>query len=270
MLKRTFVFILFVIFGLGVQSFAQTPEVIENYDLKRYNPKKYGLKDLAFEVRYENLTKQMKERLNTDDISDVYFKVLWIFPGKFDISVEGLPKGFKEIKRELRAMVKTRLDMVIPSKMQGSLRSYSMKVQKKGNGKRVIAKDPSNSKAINKVYLDFANSGKLRRVKTFSPMGTNVSKMEMSAKSWSNNKWVTDRTESKTISGVQITKIIQKIEYKGVGGFGFPGKMTTKTIQQLVKNGGKKSKEMRNEESQTITFSNYQVNEDKAKNLLIE
>lgn len=251
-------------------SATSTPAEIENFDIKYYDPANYGLKDLVFEIRMTNLVKTMKQRLNIKDLADVYFKIYWMYPGKFKVDVEGLPLGFKEIKAELKTMVKNRLDFVIPQRLSPKVRSYALKSKKSKRGTTIVGTDKTHTRAVNEIRLSFDGDGKLTGFKTMSPMGVNTSKMKMSAKSWSHNKWVVDNLLIKSIQGIQMTEINHKVEYENVDGFGFPKNVKVITSRKLVKPKSQKDKKGKLELQTEVKFSKYEVNTGKAQRYITQ
>lgn len=245
------------------------PSQITTYDVRFYNPKESGVQDLAFEVRYDGLKEMIEDRLGVKNLIDVYFQVYWLMPGKFKIQVAGLPDGFEELRAELRAMVRSRLDLVIPSNLSSRLRGYRLTTQSIDGGVQVIGKDPTHSKVINELTLNFSNDGRLTRIRTQSPMGTNTTNLEMSPKSWSNNKWVLDKIKVRTIQGIQATTIEQEIEYKTEAGFGLPEKVEIKTTQQLIRPEDDEGETFEATDEAVIRFSNYRVNTGAAQKFIM-
>ncbi|TNE96214.1 MAG: hypothetical protein EP326_13760 [Deltaproteobacteria bacterium] len=259
-----------VLCGLNLANATATPPEIENFDIRYYDPSNYGLRDLVFEMRMSNLVETMKQRLQIKDLVDVYFKIYWMYPGKYKVDVEGLPAGFKEIKSELKAMVKNRLDFVIPEKLSPKVRSYELKAQKSKKGTTIVGTDKTHTRAVNEIRLSFDGGGKLTGFKTMSPMGVNTSEMKMSAKSWSHNKWVVDRLIVKSIQGIQMTEINHDVEYENVDGFGFPKKVEVMTTRKLVKPESVKSKDEQLKLKTEVMFSKYEVNTGKAQRYITQ
>lgn len=258
---KLFVFIILLTPMLGFSSVKE----IENFDLRSYQPQNYSLKDLVFEIRITNLTEQIKKSFPAIRINnEIYFKVFWIIPGKYDVEVHGFPKGFREKKSQLKALVINRLDMVIPQRLQPKLRSYKLKKHKNGKTVTINAKDESQTRGVNEMNLIFGKSGKLKSVKTMSPTGVQKSDMKYSIKSWSHNKWVMDEVKVSTLVGVQRTEIFKKISYSKVDGFGFPEKLSIKTKQSLVLPKNTKKNTSRTSDI-VYNFSNYQVNTGQAR-----
>lgn len=269
-MKKIFI-ILSLFLSVNFAHASATPPEIENFDIRYYDPANYGLRDLVFEIRMTNLVETMKQRLQIKDLVDVYFKVYWMYPGKYKVDVEGLPGGFKEIKAELKSMVKNRLDFVIPQKLSPKVRSYDLKSKKSKRGTTIVGVDKTHTRAVNEIRLNFDGGGKLTGFKTLSPMGVNTSEMKMSAKAWSHNKWVVDRLIVKSIQGIQMTEINHDVEYENIDGFGFPKKVEVVTTRKLVKpQPVKKKKDNQLKLKTEVLFSKYEVNTGKAQRYITQ
>lgn len=258
-----------VLFSFGSRA-AATPAEIENFDIRYYDPANYGLRDLVFEIRMSNLLDTMKERLNLKDLVDIYFKIYWMYPGKYKVDVEGLPAGFKEIKAELKSMVKNRLDFVIPQRLSPKVRSYELESKKSKAGTTITGIDKTHTRAVNEIRLSFDGGGKLTGFKTMSPMGVNTSQMKMSAKSWSHNKWVVDDLVVKTVQGIQMTQINHNVEYENIDGFGFPKKVKVETVRKLIRPTSEKAEDKGMSISTEVKFSKYEVNTGKAQRYITQ
>lgn len=267
---KKFFIVLSILCSFNFVHASAAPPEIENFDIRYYDPSNYGLRDLVFEIRMTNLVETMKQRLQIKDLVDVYFKIYWMYPGKYKVDVEGLPAGFKEIKAELKSMVKNRLDFVIPQKLSPKVRSYDLKSKKSKRGTTIVGVDKTHTRAVNEIRLSFDGGGKLTGFKTMSPMGVNTSEMKMSAKSWSHNKWVVDRLTVKSIQGIQMTEINHDVKYKNVDGFGFPEKVEVSTTRKLVKPQPVKNKREQLKLKTEVQFSKYEVNTGKAQRYITQ
>ena len=244
---------------------ARIPDVVRTFDIRSYDPLAYGLKDLTFEIRVSNLLEFVQKRIVTAKIEDIYYKVYWTqSPLKLEIKVMGLPPGFTEIKQELVALVRNRLDYILPKKLAPKIQGYSLKSSKLKSGLLIKGKDKSNRRSINEIKLAFDKIGKLQKLEMSSPAGYQKSELSLSPKSWSHNKWVVDKVTSTTIAGVQTTVIESDLDYANVSGFGFPEKVLIKTTQKLNAP-GKNGKEQKRVIENIITFSSFKVNSGKAK-----
>lgn len=244
----------------------EIPEVNE-FDIRYYHPENYGLKDLVFEMRISNLVETLNKRQNFGRIEDLYFKIYWMFPGQYQIKLYGFPKGFNEVRHQLKQMIKNRLDFVIPQKLAPRVRSYELSYFKTKGAKGIRGKDRTGSRPVSEIQLKFKNNGMLKEFKTFSPTGVNTSLFDLTSKGWSNNKWIVEKMTIKLIQGIQLTTIENEFSYKPVAGFGFPNKVDITTSQEIVANNNGKSN--KRTVSSSIEFSNYEVNTGKAQRYMI-
>lgn len=240
-------------------------DLLENFDLRSYSPVKNGLKDFTCQIRVKGLTDQIKKDLVNVKINDeVYYRLFWLYPGKMDIVVEGLPKGFEELKQNLKGLVVNRVDYLVPQDLTKRLRPYKMSSKPIKGGTIVLGTDPSNRLAVNKIELKFDSSEKLTSYKSYSPLGFQQSSFEYGKKSWSKNKWVLESVEAKTVQGPQITEIKTEIEYENNVGYGFPTEINIKTLQYVLAPGENEKKNERSGETE-ISFSNYKINSGEAQ-----
>ena len=253
-------FIAILCFSNSKKIHANEIREVKKFDVAFYYPQDFKLKDLSFEIRVKGLNKQLQERLFSKKIKDVHYKVYWVYPGKFHVQVKGLPKGFFEIKNELKNLIKERLDFVIPQKMIPKLRSYSLKRKVIGNEVVVTGQDDTQVKAINEIKLTFDKSGKLKKFKTFSPSGNSESIFTMLVKSWSHNRWVLEEVVANSMLGVQKMQIKQKISYTNVDGFGFPERVLVTTTRELSSSINNEKQPSSSSIESEILFTNYQVN----------
>lgn len=245
-----------------------TPDsLVQTYDLRTYNPVNFDLKDLVFVLRSEELTEEVKKLIATAEIKDVAFKFYWMFPGKVDIQVLGLPSGFERVKTNLKNMVLKRLDFIVPQKLGNLLRNYKMNISSRNkNGLVITAKDVTNIKDVNEIKLHFGNSGMLKKLETSSPAGYESFEKKMSTKSWSHNKWVLDELIVRSVSGLRKSTSTHKLNYEKVAGMGFVRSIdisTVSEVQYAVKNDKKSNKF---ETFQKLSFSEFKVNEGLARN----
>ena len=229
---------------------------VSDFDLISYNPVKVGLKDFYCELRVEGLTEQIKKEYVTLKINDeIYYKVYWMYPGKVDLVVEGLPKGFDQLKAKLAALVINRLDFIVPQDLSTKMRGY--KLTKKGSMYEGV--DPTNKRPVNKIEISFNGEGVLKHYKSYSPLGFQNSDFSYGKKSWSKNKWVLEKIVAKAIQGPQVTETVTEISYDNFAGFGMPTSIDVDTTQR-VSAPGKSEKKIEREGETELKFSNYQIN----------
>jgi hypothetical protein len=170
-----------------------------------------------------------------------------------------LPKGFLELRRNLKNLVASRIDYIIPQELAPKLRSYELKIKKTASGFLVTGEDPTNNKAVNRLEVGFTKDGRLSRYKSYSPLGFQQSGFSYAKKSWSKNKWVLEQVKAKMIQGPQITESKTSITYGNQVGFGFPVEVSVKT-KQYVAAPGKEERKLERTGGSEILFSKYKVN----------
>jgi len=248
-------------------------ELLDYFDIRYYHPENYGLKDLVFEVRISSLLEMLNKKLSLGKIKDIYFKVYWVLLedgyGKYEIRIKGLPNGFRQIKNDLKNLIKTRLDFVIPQKMAPKIRAYSLETRQQGSDILLKAIDKTHIKDVSEIHMMFDKTGKLKEFKTLSPEGVKIATMSMGPKSWSHNKWVVDRLSVKSVLGLQTTTTTSDIEYISVAGHGFPKIINLKTTQEITSDKKMGEKTNKRTLNSNLKFSKYEINSGKALKAII-
>ena len=253
--------------------FAETKiEELEQFEIRSYSPQSLGVKDLVFEARIEGLKNIIEKNLVVGKLEDLYFKIYWINAGDFRVEVMGLPKGFTEVKDDLKQLIKGKLDFVIPEKFSTKLKPYTLKVEPILDGKLVKAIDETYTLAIPEIDITFDKSNKLKFIETKLSQSPVRTEFFHSPKSWSNNKLVLDKVVS--ISGVKGASLTidNDVEYVNVGGVGFPSKLVVKNTSEYMTAPTEKEKS-KIEKKDVITkvfFTKYEVNTGKAQRFITE
>jgi hypothetical protein len=247
-------------------------EELEQFEIRSYTPQKTGVSDLVFEARIDNLTEILAKNLVLGKLTDVSFKVYWISPTQYKIEVEGLPKGFEEVRADLITLIKGKLEFVLPEKFTEKLKGYTLKSESIIDGKLIRAIDATYTMVIPEVDILLDKSGLLKSVVTRAPMSAVKTEFFHSPKSWSNNKLVLDKMV--LTSGREPVKqtTINEITYQSVGGVGFPAKIIIRNITEIKIAATKKDKEkiVKNEMGTIVRFSKYEVNSGKAQKHIME
>lgn len=260
-------------FLLPAGAFAQAKiEEIEQYEIRSYDPQKSGLTDLVFEARIEKLTDILNKAGNFGKLVDVYFKIYWLSPSQYKIEVMGLPKGFQEVRDDLSALIKGKLEFIIPENFSDKFKAYTLKAEPIADGKLIKAIDNTYTLAVPEVDIVFDKSGRLKQVETKAAYSTIKTEFFQSPKSWSNNKLVMDKIVTTTKEGTVTATTTNSVNYVSVGGMGFPSKITVKNVTEAVipAKGKEKEKKVKNESGSVINFTNYEVNTGKAQRFMTE
>ena len=274
---KIYILTIFVLILAWNEVYAAKIEELEQFEIRSYTPQLNGAKDLVFEVRVDGLKEILEKNLVVGKLNDLYFKVYWMAgtekqAAEFRVEVEGLPKGFKEVRDDLRQLIKGKLDFVVPEKISDRLKDYSLKIEPITDGKLLKAIDETYTFAVPEIDITFDKSGRMKLLET--KLATNAVKTEFfhSPKSWSNNKLVLDKVTS--ISGVPGSSltILNDIEYANVNGFGLPSKLTVKNIVEYTTQATEKekSKILKKETTSLIRFSKYEINTGKATRFIAE
>lgn len=247
-------------------------EEIEQYEIRNYDPQKSGLTDLVFEARIEKLTDILNKTGNFGKLVDVYFKIYWLSPSQYKIEVMGLPKGFQEVRDDLGALIKGKLEFIIPERFSEKFKAYTLKVQPVADGKLIKAIDDTYTLAVPEVDITFDKTGKLKTVESNVNYSQVKTEFFQSPKAWSNNKLVMDKIVTVTKQGTSTSTTSNSVEYTTVNGMGFPSKVTVKTVSEGVipAHGKEKEKKVKSESGSVIRFSTYEVNTGKAQRFMTE
>ncbi len=228
-------------------------KVIERFDIGMYHPEAVGLRDLAFKIRISKLAEMLNSKKVLGEIKDIYFSIYWLFPDTYKIEVYGLPPGFEAIKSELKQIVRTRLDFVIPERLTNRFFKYNLKLKRMATGVEIEGTDPTGKLDTNRVVMHFENNGKLSSLNTYAPGGIRTSKLQMESRNDSNGKWLVTNMEILLKQGNLETKMEYDLNYSKYQGFLLPELLGITTVD----GSGKEAKSNRTE----ITFYDYKVNE---------
>jgi len=250
---------IFLLFGLCL-SFNAFSDIqkIEYFDNQYYHPEEFGLRDLVFKVKISGLEEELTSEKIFGKVENLYFQVFWMYPGKFKIEVNGIPKGFDNRVEMLRQMIKTRMDFVIPQKLAPQMRVYTFTSKVDQNQKIFNGEDKTGKTPQREIQLIFDSKD---RLKNMGSLGVNISKLKMDKKTWSKDRWVlTELTSEVTNLNNVTTTMSHKFNYLEENGFGLPETIIVNTNYKAL---GVEAK-TKNIES-IYTFSDYQVNTQRAK-----
>ena len=247
-------------------------EVIEQYEIRSYDPQKSGLTDLVFEARIDNLTEILNKTQTFGKLVDVYFKIYWLSPSQYKIEIMGMPKGFSEVRSDLSDLIKGKLEFIIPEKFSEKFKGYTLKVEPIADGKLIKAIDDTYTMAVPEVDLVFDSAGRLKTLQTKSTMSAVKTEFFQSPKAWSQGKLVMDKVVTTSKQGLTVMTSTNSIEYISVNGVGFPAKVTVKNVADTTIPATKKEKEkkVKNESGTIVKFSKYEVNTGKASRFMTE
>lgn len=240
---------------------------IKNFDLRYYNPKEFGLKDLVFNVKLSNLKSLLNKQKNFGKIHDIYFKVYWTIKTNFHIEIFGMPKGFQVIRQQLKDMIKERLDYVIPQKLADKISNYTLTQKKDGKVVYYQGKDKTHKAPNSEIRLWF-DGHKLKRYKTYGASGSIDAKFSMKIKSWSHNKFLVSNVKVTSYQGMQKIVTDNNFTYESISGFGLPKKIDIVMNQEVMSTNKIKENAENRKVNSYIEFNSYEINTGKAKKRL--
>lgn len=254
-------------------AFAQEKiEELVQFEVRSYAPQKNGVSDLVFEARIDNLTEMLSKNLVLGKLVDVSFKIYWISPSQYKIEVQGLPKGFEEVRADLISLIKGKLEFVLPENFSDKFKGYTLKAEPIVDGKLIRAIDATYTMAVPEVDIVVDKSGLLKTVETRAAMSAVKTEFAYSPKSWSNNKLALDKITLTSRQGAAKLTTVNEVEYLSVNGVGFPAKISIKNTSEVVipKTDKEKEKTLKQESGSIIRFSKYEVNSGKAQRFINE
>lgn len=260
-----------LLFFTQTNAHSRTPAEIRVFDLRFYNLKSAGVKDLAFEMRIEGLKDHIEEITGLTNLIDLYFQIYWTDSDGFHVRIAGLPaEGFYTIRNQLMALAQERLELVIATPLEERLKGLNFKSENHQGKTRITATDPTQKSDISRILLDFSRDGRLVRMRTEAPIGHSESTIALSPKSWSNNKWVIDGMDIVRQEGVNNLEIKKVVNYQDIEGFGVPSRVRINTIRSIAgaEEGAESSAEHRVEDQAIIQFSNYRINTGAARQVM--
>lgn len=250
-------------------------EELQQHEIRTYSPELAGVKDLIFEARIDGLPDILAKNSAIGKRADVFFKIYWKTPNQYRIEVEGFPgnaSNFKEIKDDLRQLIKGKLEFVIPEKMSEKLKPYTLKIEPITDGKLLKAIDETYTLSIPEIDIVFDKSGRLKSMESRAPMSAVKTEFYNSPKVWSNNKLVLDKVISVSGGPGNSFSVVNEIQYVNVNGFGFPSQVNVKNVIEFM--GATKEKEkpklMKKETTSTVKFSKYEINTGRAAKFIDE
>jgi hypothetical protein len=265
MLKKM-IFTLFLVLS-GPLLFASENEKLEKLfqlnEVYTYQASRFGLRDLVVQIKIEDLTKLLNDKMIFGKLDNVYFKLYWQFPQKIDVEVIGLPNGYKEVKSQLKQLVYNKLELIFPSPLRQFVKNYKMKWFKNSgekNGQKVYFIDPSGLLAIREMTMTLSDQGLLSELVTVHPLLTNHATFKYMVRPCSQNKYL---LESYVVKGVVSTgseEVQTNINYGSIENLCLPSEVKSVTKQVLSVDREKKLDEQKRELIMIFRFEKYEIN----------
>ena len=237
--------------------FGRTPEELAEFESLRYNPIHKGLKSLSFTVRAPHLEKQLNDQLSFGEIKNLHYIVTWSLAKGYDIKIAGLPKGFEQLRANLRGTVAAKLDFLIPSNMIQHWTGYTFEKVNNSKGLLLKGKDETGKMGASVLDIQINKEGLVEETKALSPGGVVTSKMQYAKHPWTQGKYLVTQTVVETQRDGRKTTMETSITYRSIQGIGLPQKIATTTVTALVS--PEKNNEIR--EEQAFHFNSYKINQ---------
>ena len=256
-MKKYFICIVTLFISFKVFSSTAT---LDKFDNRVYRLGDTGVKDLAFKVKVNGLTRKIKEQIPTAPISEIYFNVYTIPKyNKFYVEVVGLPKGFKKQEEYLSSLVYPYLDFVNPNPISAKVKGYNLKELKDGDVQKVVAEDKSYQKDVTKIELTF-NNDELVSLNALSSQGTANTDYTYQPSANAKGKLLLRKSSQETILGAIKKSSLTLVDYESVEGFVFPKKIEVTESQVAKASSGSGDSEILNQEFK-MNLYDFRVNE---------
>ena len=257
MMKYLFALLLVISFAFN-QALSSSQNIFEDHKLQTYSPLKAGVKDLLFDIRMDGLLDSVKKTTSLTSLEDLYFRVYWAYPGQYRIDVEGLPKGFKMLRKNLKSTIKPIVDIIFSDDF---VRQFErVPFIKNSNKKRTYVKKKQAGEVSN-ISVEFNKRGILKTINSSSPYSKFETTFNHKLRSWSKGKYVMDKiTIAEMTNGLVSTKVFD-VERELQTGVGLPKKVS---IEQSLK----RKEKVINSTTQNFHFTNFHVNTGKAISIM--
>ncbi len=252
-MKNLLVLLIALIFMGNCYADSVSDRLVRKTDLTAYSIYKAGVKSLSFKMVVQGLLENLNKRKNLGKLKELYFTVDWRYPQKLKVKVHGLPKGFKELKEQLKMAVYARLPLIFPVEKVKMLQGYKLKYDKKSG--IIRAKDPTGKRALLEVNLKILDSGKLVYVEGIGVAGSQKTSYEGKKTAWSKDKFVYDHVTIEILAKGHKSVVDHNIKFIGVRGVGVPASI--KSVTKVVNLKDKSEKILSNVET---VFTDYVIN----------
>jgi hypothetical protein len=254
-----YLFALFLVITLAFsQAMSSTQNIFEDHKLRSYSPTKAGVKDILFDIRMDGLLNNVKKTTSLTSLDDLYFRVYWTYPGQYLIVVEGLPKGFKMLRNNLKGIIKPFVDIIFSDDFIRQFERVPFVKDVNNKGTFVKRKQATD---VNDIRVKFDNKGVLEAIVTSSPYTKVNTSFMHKLRSWSKGKFVMNKIKIEELSNGLISQKEIEIERTLQSGVGLPKSVV---VEQSLK---RKDKVI-NSSTQKFIFSNYHINTGKAARIM--
>lgn len=255
-----YLFGIFLVITLAYgQALSSTDTIFEDHKLRTYSPLKVGVKDLFFDIRMEGLLNNVKKTTSLTSLDDLYFRVYWTYPDQYRIVVEGLPKGFRMMRNNLRAVVKPYVDLIFSDDFIRQFEKVPFK--QSSTDKKTYVKKKDKSTDVSDIQITFDSKGILNKIVSTSPYNKVDTEFDYKLRSWSNGKFVMNKIKIREAANGIVNNKEISIDRELQNGVGLPNSVT---IEETLM----RKEKVINSTTQKFTFSNYNVNTGKVKKII--
>ena len=229
-MKQMFILVA-VFFMASVYADSKSDRLLRKAEILTYTLAKVGVKSMAFKMKVVGLKENLNKRKNLGKLKELYFDVSWKYPKKLEVKVVGLPKGFKEMREQLKMAVYARLPLLFPINIVKMVRGYDLKFDKKN--KLIVATDPSGKKGLHTMKISIADNGQLKFVEGMGVSGNQETSYISTIEPWSRKKFVAKEVNIVIRGKTYNTVVTHNLKYISIQGVGVPEELTS--ITKIVK-----------------------------------
>jgi hypothetical protein len=204
-------------------------------------------------MKVQGLKENLNKRKTLGVIKELYFTVYWQYPHKLEIKVIGLPKGFKEIKEQLKMAVYSRIPLLFPVEKIKMVSGYKLKYNRKNN--IIHATDPTGKKALNEVKIKVLENGMMKSIEGIGVSGSQVTSYIGKIEPWSQKKFIYHNVQIKIKARTSHTIVDHDLKYTVIRGIGVPNNIISTTKILNLKN-----KEVKILSKVETVFYDYMIN----------
>ena len=216
-------YIILILFISISPAFPNAKSILISHDNSIYNPLKFAVKEITFNIEIEGLAKEISDLNSYGKIEKVLFEVNVDKLRRINVKVFGIPNGFTELIENLKAKLVPYLELLFPQSLSNFYRSYELK----SNGNRVSAVDQSYLKPIRESYMLFEKNGILLENKIKTAQGTQIINFEHGHGSNGLKELVLEKVNRKIIYGPSHLLSATEIKYDNDSRIPFPKEIYT-------------------------------------------
>ena len=260
MIRILYKCLLLVILLSGI-CFGATPDnVFKKHNSMLYNPLSHGLNEYSVKVDLPDFVKHLRKTSAIDKGERLSVRMHWRKPNKRGVEVLGVD-GKGHILDSLKRSFQNKFELIVPRSLESYYEGYSKRVIKESDGEVLIeAKDPTARKVIQRFVFKFGANGLIKQVKIYRPSGVETREYSYQKRSEAGNKYVASMVKATVLGAGFRTVTEYKLSYIKTSGFYVPAKMESST--KLIPS---QKKGVEKEISETLIFSDYFINKDRAR-----